>query len=375
MQQWAPRKEDLDGKPRAKCSFDFRHQLATGNPGRLGRCGRNCDHRRSVGAGSDLHRALYGTTRYGGSNCPSDEQDQPGCGTVFRLAPQPTACNNALCPWTETVLYRFTGGANDGALPEAPVTFDQAGNLLGTTFSGGVYTTNCYYGYNWCGTIFELAHSNGSWTESVPYIFTGGSDGANPVAGLTPDAAGNFYGVAMANGMGGAEGTFFELSPSGSGWTENTLLSFLSSGGNFPRGTLIFDPAGNLYGTTEFGGVYPNEGGTVFELSPSGGGWTKTGEYDLPGLLQDGPLSGVVRDSAGNLYGTGYQLGSNNVGLVFKLTPSNGGWTYTLLHEFAVGDGGDFPVGGLVLDAQGNLYGTAAGGGAYGYGVVWEITP
>ena len=83
----------------------------------------------------------------------------------------------------------------------------------------------------------------------------------------------------------------------------------------------------------------------------------------------------MVRDSAGNLYGTAFQLGSNNVGLVFKLTPSSGGWTYTLLYEFAVGDGGDLPIGGLVLDAQGNLYGTAGGGGAYSWGTVWEITP
>jgi len=320
--------------------------------------------------------ALYGTTTYGGVNCPSDGQFHiSGCGTVFRLAPQPTECKSALCPWTETVLCSFTGGANDGAFPYAPVTFDQAGNIYGTTFSGGVYTTNCYYGYDWCGTIFKLTHSNGGWTESVPYIFTGGSDGANPVAGLTLDAAGNFYGVTMANGAGSSEGTFFELSPSGSGWTLTTLLSFLSGSGNFPRGTLIFDPAGNLYGTTEFGGVYPNEGGTVFELSPSGGGWTRTGGYDLPGFLQDGPIAGLVRDSAGDLYGTGFELGPDNTGLAFKITPSTGGWSYTQLYEFAVGDGGDGPSGNLVLDAQGNLYGTAGGGGAHGWGTVWEITP
>jgi uncharacterized repeat protein (TIGR03803 family) len=318
--------------------------------------------------------ALYGTAVYGGTSCPST---QYGCGTVFRLTPQPRACNSVLCPWVQTVLYRFVGGANDGAFPLSQVTFDTAGNLYGTTYSGGVYTTNCDYGDNWCGTIFKLTHSNGGWTESVPYFFTGANDGANPIAGLTADAAGNFYGAAELNGVGGG-GTIFELTPYGSGWAENTLLSFVSSsgGGYFPRGQLIFDPAGNLYGTTEFGGEYPNEGGTVFEMSVSGGGWTITGGYSLPGSTEHGgPLAGLVRDSAGNLYGTAFQLGSNNVGLVFKLTPSNGGWTYTLLHEFSVGDGGDFPVGGLVLDAQGNLYGTAGGGGAYGWGVVWEITP
>ena len=321
--------------------------------------------------------ALYGTTAYGGSNCPSDGQDHyrmwnrlPGGAASLRL-------QGALCGWTETVLYRFTGGANDGAFPYGPVAFDSAGNILGTTFSGGVYTTNCYYGYDWCGAIFKFTRSDGGWTETVPYIFNGGNDGANPIAGLTPDGAGNFYGPAEANGVGGG-GTIFELTPSGSGSTLNTLLSFVSDsgGGYFPRGTLIFDPAGNLYGTTEFGGEYPNQGGTVFELSPSGGGWTISGGYSLPGVTEHGgPLAGVVRDSAGNLYGTAFQLGSNNVGLVFKLTPSSGGWTYTLLYEFAAGDGGSYPIGGLVLDAQGNLYGTAGGGGAYNWGTVWEITP
>ena len=316
--------------------------------------------------------ALYGTTVFGGTSCPSNNQYEYGCGTVFRLAPQPRACGSVLCPWVETVLYRFAGGATDGALPLNTVTFDHAGNIYGTTYSGGVYTTNCYYGYDWCGTIFKLAHSNGGWTESVPYIFTGGTDGANPIAALTIDAAGNFYGAAEANGVDNG-GTIFELTASGS---ENTLYSFTanSSGGSFPRGTLIFDPQGNLYGTTEYGGVYPNEGGTVFELAPSGGGWDFTQLSSLPGFLQNGPLAGLVRDSAGNLYGTGVQLGSGNTGIVFKLTPSNGGWTYTLLHQFSITDG-DFPSGNLVLDAQGNLYGTAGGGGAHDWGVVWEITP
>ena len=308
--------------------------------------------------------ALYGTTVFGGSSCASN---QNGCGTVFRLAPQPHNCAAASCPWTESVLYSFVGGSNDGALPYAKVAFDQAGNLYGTTYEGGVYTTNCYYGHNWCGTIFELTHSHGNWTESLPHIFTGGSDGANPVAALIPDAAGNFYGVADANGTGNG-GTLFQLAPSGSGWNLNTLFAF----GNvsFPRGDLIFDPAGNLYGTTEFGG---NGVGSVFEASPSGGGWNVSQLYSLSGFLQDGPVAGVVRDSAGNLYGTGFELGSGNAGIVFKLTPSNGGYTYTLLHEFG-GAEGAWPTGDLVLDAQGNLYGIAAGG-THSWGLVWEITP
>lgn len=310
--------------------------------------------------------ALYGTTEFGGVSCRSDDFNESGCGNVFRLAPPPTTCYSTHCPWVETVLYSFTGSYTDGALPFGRVAFDQAGNIYGTTLSGGEFTTPCYYGAVWCGTIFKLTHSNGGWTESVPHIFTGGSDGANPIAGLTADAAGNFYGVA-ADGGADENGTVFELTPSG----ENTLYT-LGGNASYPTGDLIFDPAGNMYGTTAGGA---NGGAAVFEMMLSDG-WNFTRLYNLGGSLdEDGPRSGVIRDSAGNLYGTAVDLGSNNVGLVFKLTPSDGGWTYTVLHEFATGEGGDYPIGGLVLDAQGNLYGTTAGGGAYGWGVVWEITP
>lgn len=139
----------------------------------------------------------------------------------------------------------------------------------------------------------------------------------------------------------------------------------------YPLGDLIFDPARNLYGTTDFG---ISGGGAVWEESPSDGGWNFSILYSLSGFLQNGPYAGVVRDSAGNLYGTAVGLGQYNCGIVFKLTPSNGGYTYTLLHEFTAGDDGLEPTGDLVLDAHGNLYGTA-GGGQYGDGIVWEITP
>jgi len=316
---------------------------------------------------------LYGATAQGGG-VPCQNSNGYGCGTVFTLRPHPSACNSALCPWTETVLYRFAGGTSDGAFP-GQIVFDPAGNLYGTTFEGGVYSSNCAFGYDWCGTVFELTPSHGGWTESLPWIFTGGDDGATPIAGLTLDAAGNLYGAAEANGAGGS-GTIFELTRSGSGWTENTLYSFSYGGGldaSFPRGTLIFDPAGNLYGTTLYGGGSGNDG-TVFEMTPSGGTWNLTQLYGLHGFEQNGPAAGVVRDSAGNLYGTASELGPNNAGLVFKLTPSNGGWIYTLLHQFEFSDGCE-PEGSVVLDAHGNIYGTASACGANGVGVVWEITP
>lgn len=309
--------------------------------------------------------ALYGTAEFGSFHCPSDGLNERGCGNVFRLAPSPTACKTALCPWEETVLYNFTGSFTDGAFPLGRVAFDQVGNIYGTTVSGGDFA-DCPIGAGWCGAIYKLTHSNGSWTESVPHTFTGAGDGGNPIAGLTADTAGNFYGVA-ADGAS-SNGTIFELTSSGF----NTVLA-LAGDATQPQGNLIFDPSGNFYGTSAGN---DNGGATVFEMMPSGGGWNFTIAYSLGVFLDGGgPNSGVVRDSAGNLYGTAVDLGSNNEGLVFKLAPSGGGWTYTVLHEFTGGDDGDYPIGGLVLDAQGNLYGTTSGGGAYGSGVVWEITP
>lgn len=317
--------------------------------------------------------SFYGTTYSGGVSCPSNTQY--GCGTVFNLRPSPSACKSALCPWTESVLYRFAGGSSDGAGPNAPVVFDKAGNLFGTTFQGGMYSVDCDYSRNWCGTVFELSPANGGWTETLPYIFNpSGSAGQSPEAGLAIDSADNLYGTALVGGVNGG-GTVFELSPSGSAWVENTLYSLAgeSNAGTFPESTPIFDPSGNLYATTQFGG--PNGGGTVFELSPAGSGWNSSLVYGLLGHVeQNGPLTGVTRDSAGNLYGTAFSLGGINSGLIFMLSPSNGGWTYTTLHQFDFHDGCE-PVGGVTVDAHGNLFGTASGCGPDEEGVIWEITP
>ena len=325
----------------------------------------------SVAFGPD--GTLYGTTFSGGGvSCPSGFG--LGCGIVFNLRPSPSACKSALCPWSETVLHRFAGGSQDGALSGGAVVFDQAGNLYGTAYEGGYYSTNCAWGDEWCGVIFKLTPSNGGWTESLPHIFAGGTDGANPDAGLVLDATGNLYGTTDTNGTGGA-GAVFELSPSGYGWEENVLhpFGYDDGGGEHPVTSLIFDPAGNLYGSTESGGG-GNGNGTVFELTPAYGGWTYTQIYAFQGSSEElGPRANLVMDNAGNLYGTAYSIG--NWGLVFKLTPSDGGWIYTVLHQFAYGDGGNLPLGAVVLDANGNLYGTTSSGGAYGYGTVWEITP
>ena len=306
---------------------------------------------------------LYGTTPYGGSF---------GYGTVYKLRPPATACRTNACPWTETVLYSFTGG-EDGLGPFLvdPV-FDQAGNLYGTTYAGGSGQGGAG------GVVFKLTPSNGGWTESVIHSFTGTD---HPYSGVIFDAAGNLYGTTTDAGLH-LLGNVFQLAPSGSGWTANDVYDF--QGGNdgaVPIGGLIVDRFGNLYGTTSTNRFF-NGGGTVFELSPSGANWTLALLYGFNGGGTGGPQGNLVMDVNGNLYGTTYTDGAYEFGSVFKLTPTNGGWTYTSLHDFTDGDDGGLPVGGPTLDANGTLYGTTTTGGMrggncpnYGCGVVWEITP
>jgi uncharacterized repeat protein (TIGR03803 family) len=302
--------------------------------------------------------SLYGTTSEGGG----DSCSAYGCGTVFNLRPPAHASPNVLGGWAETVLYRFSGGT-DGANPAfGDLIFDNAGSLYGTTLNGGV---------DW-GTVFQLTPSGSGWTKSVLYTFSGGSDGAGPYAGLIFDNAGNLYGTTVVGGTYGA-GTVFQLMPSGSGWTENVLYSFQGGDdGGLPIAGLIFDQSGNLYGATINGGT--GGGGTVFELTSSGGSWTYSLLYSFTGGTQCGPWGTLVMDRAGNLYGTTQCDGAYGQGSVFKLTPSDDTWMYTSLHDFAGSDGGA-SLGNVIFDANGNLYGTATSGGSHGYGVVWEITP
>ena len=317
--------------------------------------------------------SLYGTTLYGGSRTYCDSGN--GCGTVFKLSPPATACKTALCGWKETVLYSFTGG-NDGGEPGyGPLVFDQAGNLYGTTITGGV--GSCSSPAQTCGVVYKLTPSNGSWTESVLYSFQGGSDGGNPYAGLIFDEAGNLYGATAVGGSGcngyGC-GTVFRLTPSGSGWTKNVLYTFQgSSDGLNPYGGLIFDGSGNLYGTTAGGGS--GSGGTAFMLAPSNGNWKYSLVYSFAGSVTlPGPYDSLLMDTAGSLYGTTCCDGSASQGSVFKLTASNGGWTETDLYDFDCSDG-CYPHGSVVLDANENLYATAELGGVGNGGVVFEITP
>ncbi|MGA2371011.1 MAG: choice-of-anchor tandem repeat GloVer-containing protein [Candidatus Korobacteraceae bacterium] len=287
---------------------------------------------------------LYGTTAYGGT------ADQ---GTVFKLSPPPSACKAFLCPWTETVLYSFQGDS-DGEQPQyGDLVFDHQGNIYGTTPYGGA-GSGCY---PTCGVVYELSPSHGGWTESILYRFQGGNDGGEPFAGLIFDAAGNLYGTAEYGGAN-YQGVVYKLSPSENGWTESVIYTFTFGQ---PYGGLIFDQAGNLYGVTSEG-----EEPFVYELTPSGGAWTFNQLYQFSNTYL-GSLAKLTMDPAGNLYGT---LADGDA-KVFRLTLSDGQWTQTGFN----GGAGDAPYGNVILDASGNVYTTASGGGTHGYGVVFEITP
>jgi uncharacterized repeat protein (TIGR03803 family) len=293
---------------------------------------------------------LYGTTAIGGgSGCLSF-----GCGTVFRLTPPPSAPKSASAPWNEAVIYGFDGA--DGFTPQGDLTFDRAGNIYGTTLYGGSSECN-NSGLIGCGTVYELTPSGSGWGETVLYAPQDGSDGTEPIDGVVFDASGNLYGEFQSGGPFNW-GLIYKLSPSGSGWTEQTAFDF--SGGNnggVPHAGMIFDPSsGNLYGTTFFGGS--GGCGTVFQLTPANGGWTLNTIYGFTGAPGGcNPQGKLVMDADGNLYGTtfyGGAGGGGGNGTVFKLTPANGGWTYTQLYAFN-GDLGAHPMSSLVFDAAGNL--------------------
>jgi uncharacterized repeat protein (TIGR03803 family) len=269
----------------------------------------------------------------------------------------------------ETVMYTFCSQqyCTDGAYPYAGMIFDSAHNLYGTTEDGGPDLGG--------GTVFELTHTSTGWTQSVIYAFTGGSDGSNPVGPLVIDPAGNLYGVASGGGSG--YGTVFELTPTNGGWTFNLVYTF--QGGSdglvgIDSGGLTIDQLGNLYGTTEMGGTAGF--GTVFELTPGNGGWTKSTLYSFAGGIDAAdPLTGVTLDQAGNLYGATVGGGAYGGGAVFELTPSQGSWTESVIYSFTGGNDGAYPeFGALIIDNAGSLYGTAAGGGSYNQGVVYQLT-
>jgi len=298
----------------------------------------------SGGVVRDSAGNLYGTTTYGGYSPPCPE----GCGTVYMLNTNDQ----------ETVLYNFLGSGG-GANPYSGVVLDSAGNLYGTT-SGGAND-----GYFGPGVLYKL---NATGQETVLYSFTGGADGGSPYAGVIRDSAGNLYGTTYNGGTGtcyGGCGVVYKLDVAGN---EEVLYNFTGGpDGSSPLAGVALDSAGNLYGTTQNGGSAANAG-VVYELDATG---QETALYSFAGA-GDGaiPYAGVVRDSAGNLYGTTYQGGTANAGVVYKLGAAG---KETILYSFTGGADGADPYAGVILDSAGNLYGTTVNGGAAGAGVVYKV--
>lgn len=297
---------------------------------------------------------LYGTTWRGGN----------GFGTVFELYPSRNA-------WKEKVLYRFAAPP-DVVNPISALTFDADGNLYSTA-SVGAYSH---------GGVFKLKPTANGWQETVIYNFTGGGDGETPNGQLALDSAGNLYGAAVYGGQYG-DGVVFELTPSSNGdWTESVLHSFTGSTDGGGPGAVLFDGAGNLYGTTQFGANSSchSDGpgcGIVFELAPSMGNWTLSVLHAFDGSDGADPYAGLIFDSAGSLYGTTPFGGHDNYGVVFKVSQSGGNWTERVLHSFNL-NGGAYPWAGLILDQRGILYGATLHGGVGqdgGFGVLYSIAP
>jgi uncharacterized repeat protein (TIGR03803 family) len=293
---------------------------------------------------------LYGTTDGGGKTRCLENDDDNTCGTVFELAPD----------GTETVLYAFAGGC-DGDGPGGALLTDKAGNFYGTTTGGGDCADD---GGN--GTVFRLAPDG---TETVLYAFKGGKDGYLAVGNLTMDKKGNLYGVTEAGGKpnecnDSGCGTVFEVTPDG----KKKILHVFQDGsdGGQPSAGLVMDKAGNLYGTTSFGGSGTScevGCGTVFRIAADG---TESVLYSFQGGSDGwGPRCGLIADSAGNFYGTTADGGSANAGTVFKVTADG---TETVLYSFLSNATGISPFAGVIMDKAGNLYGTTVAGGGSGTG-------
>ncbi len=307
---------------------------------------------------------LYGTTITGGAN--GNGCGTYGCGVVFSVQPPAHANGNILGGWGANYLYYFTG-IPDGATASGGVVVDQAGNLYGTTAGGGAFGR---------GTVYELSRTSGGWAETILYDFSGLQDGMSPWAGVILDQQGNLYGTTTTGTSNYFWGTVYKLTHGQSGWTENILYAFQGGDdGGAPDTRLIFDGAGNLYGAAGSAGT--NLDGAAYELTPTNGVYSFSTLYEFSGSRSgfQPPYGALTIDAAGNLYGTWPNSGVHQLGSVFKLTPTNGGWTYTSLHDFTGGVDGGYPISGVVMDASGNLYGGTLAGGAYGAGVLFEITP
>jgi uncharacterized repeat protein (TIGR03803 family) len=316
----------------------------------------------------DVNGNLYGTTMHGGN------PKHPG-GVVFELVRTDSG-------WHEVTLYKFcnvTKCGGNGDLPLDGLTY--AGAASGQLYDGTspLFGTTQYGGANAGGIVFSLTPSGSKqWNEQVLYSFcsqTNCADGTNPDTPLYIDAQGNIYGTTPNGGQGNNGGVVFELSPSGSSYTESVLYSFCSQAncadGAVPRGGVISDGQGNLYGPTTVGGA--DDDGLIFELSPNGTQWQFSELADFNGANGHLPWGTLIRDSNGNLFGAASSGGTKQDGTVFEFNGSLQS-LYSFCPERGCQDG-KFPSTGVVEDSAGNLYGATAGGGGNGGGTLYELSP
>ena len=344
---------ELEHEPNGSRTFKIIHAFGSPMPGTVDGV------QPESGLIADAKGNLYGTTYAGGKH---------GGGTVFELSEK----NGT---WSEKILYSFGASATDGIEPKGGLVRDAAGHLYGTAYFGGKYVVG--------GTVFELIpKATGEWTEKILHNFGLGPDGFEPIGNLARDAKGNLYGTTESSGDNGS-GSVFELSPAGGSWKETILYPFgvLPTGPRTPMAGVILDGKGNLYGTSYFGSastMYPGRG-TVFELMPTTvAPWNEKILHSFTLAATDGanPASNLIFDNKGNLYGTTTNGGPNKGdGTVFEFSPAAGGkWTFKQLCSFGHNaTNGRAPYGGVVRDAAGNLYGTTFVGGEDNYGTIFEI--
>ena len=303
---------------------------------------------------------------------------------------------------TEEVVYNFQGGADGGDPYQSGLVMDKSGNLYGITSKGGKGKVAQCFGEG-CGFVYQLTPTQGGgWTKTNLHSFSGGTDGGDPVGNLAIDAKGDLYGVTEQGGTGFCNsilglgcGVVFRLSHNNKGQWSFSVIFDLGTGnfnGQTPNAGVVFDQAGNLYGTTEFGGDFFCGCGVVYELTPvKNAHWTATTLYTFVGISQGGsdvsfPSSDVFIDANGNIFGTGSGGGDVNCndgcGGVYELVRQNdGSYQEQVLNIFHGGKDGFVPVGSVVVDPQGNVYGTTEFGGgrfgchdgAYGCGTVFEL--
>jgi len=295
---------------------------------------------------------IYGTTVLGG---------EFGSGTIFQLTPTPNG-------WQHTVLYSFTGGV-DGGEPYKGVTIDWRGNLYGTAVTGG--SGSCEGG---CGVVYKLSKSRGTWSQTVIHAFTGGDDGSGPGARVTVDRGGNVYGMTPTGGTYGV-GTIYKIRPHAGSWDFQVIHTFTggADGATGSAGRMLLQ-LGRLYGAATVGGLYGS--GVVFALTP-----TAVGEWDFRVLYSfhgqpDGSFPyGALLRASGKIYGTTYYGGENGIGVVYELSPRRvGEWDGRVIYSFQTGSDGNSPISNLVRDPVGNLYGTTSEGGS-GSGTIFKLTP